>query len=41
MSRGEICGHFFVELAEAFFKSREAAGAAVVADGLVEGAGGR
>ena len=40
MSRGEICGHFFVELAEAFFKSREAAGAAVVADGLVEGSGG-
>ena len=41
MSRGEICGHFFVELAEAFFKSREAAGAAVVADSLVEGSGGR
>ena len=41
MSRGEICGHFFVELAEAFFKSRVAAGAAVVADCLVEGAGGR
>ena len=41
MSRGEICGIFFVELAEAFFEARVAAGAAVVADCLVEGSGGR
>lgn len=39
--RRNLRAFFFVELAEAFFKSRVAAGAAVVADGLVEGAGGR